>query len=75
MARRSHSSQNRGHNSRDRYEDTPEYDTEDFAHDDYDVYDQGGYQPRTLGSVRSAGLALLAIITENLTDPGLPASR
>ncbi len=41
--------------SRDRYEDTPEYDTEDFVQDDYDVYDQGGYQPRTLGSVRSAG--------------------
>ena len=55
MARRSHSSQNRGNNSRDRYEDTPEYDTEDFAQDDYDAYNQGAYQPRTLGSVRSAG--------------------
>ena len=41
MARRSHSSQNHGHNSRDRYEDTPEYDTEDFAQDDYDAYNQG----------------------------------
>ena len=55
MARRSHSSQNHGHNSRDRYEDTPEYDTEDFEQDDYDAYNQGAYQPRTLGSVRSAG--------------------
>lgn len=45
MARRSHSSQNHGHNSRDRYEDTPEYDTEDFAQDDYDAYNQGAYQP------------------------------
>ena len=55
MARRSHSSQTHGHNSRDRYEDAPEYDTEDFAQDDYDAYNQGAYQPRTLGSVRSAG--------------------
>ena len=55
MARRSHSSQNRGRNNRDRREDAFEYDTEDFAQDDYDAYDQGAYQPRTLGSVRSAG--------------------
>ena len=55
MARRSHSSQNRGRNSRDRYEDAFEYDTEDFAQDDYDAYDQGAYQPRTLGSIKSAG--------------------
>ncbi len=55
MARRSHSSQNRGCNSRDRHEDAFEYDTEDFTQDDYDAYDQGSYQPRTLGSVKSAG--------------------
>ncbi len=61
MARRSHSSQNRNATAAEQILDRflSEHDTEDFAQDDYDAYDQGAYQPRTLGKAFEAQVQAL----------------